>query len=232
MLTIAICEDEKYILEELEKKVKKYIKRNQLDAVIQTYLSGEELLEKTDSFDIVLMDMKLPGISGLEAAKRLSKRSCIIFITSYGEYALDAFNLDAVHYLLKPVTEEGLHSALDRAADRLKRGGGKVLTLVKAGNTKIIPIQDILYCEVFNHQVCIHTAQDIFDYPGSLDMLDKELDERFFRCHRSFIVNMSCVAGRENKMAVLSNGDRIFIARRKQSEFMQRLLTLFKKEVI
>lgn len=79
MLTIAICEDEKYILEELEKKVKRYIKRNQLDAVIQTYLSGEELLEKSDSFDIVLMDMKLPGISGLEAAKRLSTKKLYYF---------------------------------------------------------------------------------------------------------------------------------------------------------
>lgn len=232
MYMIAICEDEKHILENLRKKVEEYVDKKQLAATIQVYLSGEELLKEKIYFDIVLLDMKLPGISGLETAKQLFRKSNIIFITSYREYALDAFDMDAVHYLLKPVTDERLYLALDRAVKRSEQADNKVLTLVKAGETRIIYIRDILYCEVFNHKVCIHTIQDTYDYSGTLDMLEKELDERFFRCHRSFIVNMSYIAGREKGMAVMSNGDRILVSRRKQAEFMKALLKFFKKEVL
>lgn len=107
-----------------------------------------------------------------------------------------------------------------------------MLTLVKDGKTKIIDIYDILYCEVYNHHVIIHTMQDTYNYSGTLDMLENELDGSFFRCHRSYIINMRCIIGREEGVAILSSGDRILISRRKQAEFMQRLLKFLKKEVI
>lgn len=103
---------------------------------------------------------------------------------------------------------------------------------MKTGKTRIIDIHDILYCEVFNHQVLIHTTQDTYDYPGSLDMLENELDGGFFRCHRSYIINMRCVIGREEGVAIISSGDRILVSRRKQTEFMQKLLKFLKKEII
>lgn len=232
MLTIAICEDEKYILETLCKKVDAYIKKKKVSADIRAYLSGEDLLKGNPAFDIILLDMMLPGINGLEAAKRLSHKSCIIFITSYKEYALGAFEVDAVHYLIKPVSDERLYLALDRAMSRMEQAGHKALALSKAGKTQVIPIHDILYGEVFNHQVCIHTEREVYEYSGTLDGLEKELDECFFRCHRSYIINISKVVGREEGMAMLSNGDKIFISRRKQSEFMRKLLKYFKKESV
>ena len=71
-----------------------------------------------------------------------------------------------------------------------------------------------------------------YDYLGTLDTLENMLDERFFRCHRSYVVNMNCVAGQEKGVANLTNGEKIFISRRKQTDFMQRLLNFFKNEVI
>jgi len=232
MYRIAVCEDEKYILEELHQKVETYIKQKQLIANVKTYMSGEDLLMEKGTHDIVLLDMMLPGLSGIEVAKQLYHKSCIIFITFYEKYALDAFDVDAVHYLLKPVSDERLYLALDRAIDRLEQINHKMLTLMKAGKTRIIDILDILYCEVFNHQVLIHTMQDTYDYPGSLDMLENELDGGFFRCHRSYIINMRCVIGREEGVAIISSGDKILVSRRKQTEFMQKLLKFLKKEII
>lgn len=232
MYRIAVCEDEKYILEELHKKVETYIKQKQLIANVKTYMSGEDLLMEKGTHDIVLLDMMLPGLSGIEVAKQLYHKSCIIFITFYEKYALDAFDVDAVHYLIKPVSDERLYLALDRAIGRLEQIDHKMLTLMKTGKTRIIDIHDILYCEVFNHQVLIHTMQDTYDYPGSLDMLENELDGGFFRCHRSYIINMRCVIGREEGVAIISSGDRILVSRRKQTEFMQKLLKFLKKEII
>lgn len=232
MIIVAICEDERYILEELRKKVEKYINRKSLDASIKTFMSGEELLKAKKKFDIILLDLMLPGIDGLEVARQISCRSRIIFVTSYREYAVEAFDANAVHYLVKPVTEERLFSALDRAVNQTEQMDNQALTLIKSGKTQVIFIRDILYCEVFNHQVRIHTVHGTYDYFGTLDMLETKLDERFFRCHRSFVVNMSCVAGQEKGVAILTNGERIFISRRKQTDFIQRLLNFLKNEVI
>lgn len=232
MIIVAICEDERYILEELRRKVEKYINRKSLDASIKTFMSGEELLKAKKKFDIILLDLMLPGIDGLEVARQISCRSRIIFVTSYREYAVEAFDANAVHYLVKPVTEERLFSALDRAVNQTEQMDNQALTLIKSGKTQVIFIRDILYCEVFNHQVRIHTVHGTYDYFGTLDMLETKLDERFFRCHRSFVVNMSCVAGQEKGVAILINGERIFISRRKQTDFIQRLLNFLKNEVI
>ena len=232
MIVVAICEDEGYILEELRKKVEKYINRKSLDASIKTFTSGEELLKAKKKLDIILLDLMLPGIDGLEVARQISGRSRIIFVTSYREYAVEAFDANAVHYLVKPVTEERLFSALDRAVNQTEQMDNQALTLIKSGKTQVILIRDILYCEVFNHQVRIHTVHGTYDYFGTLDMLETKLDERFFRCHRSFVVNMSCVAGQEKGVAILTNGEKIFISRRKQTDFIQRLLNFLKNEVI
>lgn len=232
MIIVAICEDERYILEELRRKVEKYINRKSLDASIKTFMSGEELLKAKKKFDIILLDLMLPGIDGLEVARQISCRSRIIFVTSYREYAVEAFDANAVHYLVKPVTEERLFSALDRAVNQTEQMDNQALTLIKSGKTQVILIRDILYCEVFNHQVRIHTVHGTYDYFGTLDMLETKLDERFFRCHRSFVVNMSCVAGQEKGVAILTNGEKIFISRRKQTDFIQRLLNFLKNEVI
>lgn len=232
MIIVAICEDERYILEELRRKVEKYINRKSLDASIKTFTSGEELLKAKKKFDIILLDLMLPGIDGLEVARQISCRSRIIFVTSYREYAVEAFDANAVHYLVKPVTEERLFLALDRAVNQTEQMDNQSLTLMKSGKTQVIFIRDILYCEVFNHQVRIHTVHGTYDYFGTLDMLETKLDERFFRCHRSFVVNMSCVAGQEKGVAILTNGEKIFISRRKQTDFIQRLLNFLKNEVI
>ena len=117
MFSIAICEDEIYLLEELRKKTEAYLKTRHFSAEIHTFTSGEDLLKEQRPFDLILLDLVLPGMNGLEAAKQLSG-SRIIIITSYREYAVDAFEVDAVHYLLKPVTEERLYQAMDRAVNR------------------------------------------------------------------------------------------------------------------
>lgn len=232
MAAIAICEDETYILEELCKKVEKYMDMKPLTASIKTFTSGEELLKETKTFDIILLDLMLPGIHGLEVARHFSGKSRIIFITSYRDYAVEAFDVNAVHYLIKPVTEERLFLALDRAVSQTEQMDDQALTLIKSGTSQVIFIRDILYCEVFNHQIRIHTVHGSYQYFGSLDLLETRLDDRFFRCHRSFIVNMNYVAGQEKGAAILTNGESILISRRKQADFMQKLLNFFKNEVI
>ena len=119
MNSIAICEDDSFTLEKLEEMARCYIRSKGLHAAIRTFASGEELMQAPGEYDVVLLDLKLPGIDGVELAKKLGGRSRIIFVTAYKEYALDAFDVGAVHYLVKPVAKEQLFLALDRARERL-----------------------------------------------------------------------------------------------------------------
>ena len=97
---------------------------------IKTFTSGEKLL-KEKKFDIVLLDLMLPGIHGLEVARQISDRSRVIFITSYREHAVEAFDVNAVNYLVKPVTEERLFQALDRAVNQTEKVDIQALTIIK-----------------------------------------------------------------------------------------------------
>ncbi len=231
MNSLAICEDDGYMLEKLEEMAECYVKSKGLHTGIRAFSSGEELVGESGEYDVLLLDLMLPGMDGVEVARRFGGRSRIIFVTAYKEYALDAFDVGAVHYLVKPVTKERLFLALDRAREQLGQTGGRTLALIKNGGFERILTDDITYCEVFDHRLCIHTADSCYEYSGTLDMLEGQLDGRFFRCHRSFLVNMAHTLSVDRGTAVLDSGDRVLVSRRRQQEFMRRLLVFLKDEV-
>lgn len=227
MMTFAICEDEPYFSEGLNEMVGRYLGRKKLAASVTIFNNGEDLLKSPQIFHVILMDIKLPGQNGMEIAGKLRENgvnSPIIFITSFRDYVFQAFEVDAIHYLLKPIAASGLYPALDKAIKQAEGISRKTLLIPRGGGAQIIYIKDILYCEVFNHLIVIHTLAETYKYTGTLDSLLKRLDHRFFRCHRSYIVNLSFVNDKEPGAAIMSGGDRVLVSRRKQQEFTQRLL--------
>lgn len=235
MITVAICDDEKYFLAQLRKSTEHYFSTQKQHFQIFEFNDGESLLSSGQNFDIILMDLKLPGKNGMEIIKllRREKSRCqVIFITSYQEYALQAFQVDAVHYLLKPITDENLYQALSRSLERMGKTDSKTLAITKGACTEIVFIKDILYCEVMDHRLYIHTKSMTYDYLGTLEELEKQLDDRFFRCHKSYIVNMEQVISRQGDSATVSGGGQVLISRRKQQDFTQSLLKLVRKELL
>ena len=208
-----------------------YVRSKGLHTGIRVFFSGEELVGESGEYDVLLLDLMLPGMDGVEVARRFDGRSRIIFVTAYKEYALDAFDVGAVHYLVKPVTKERLFLALDRAREQLGQTGCRTLALIKNGGFERILTDSIMCCEVFGHRLCIYTADSCYEYSGTLDMLEGQLDGRFFRCHRSFLVNMAHILSVDRGTAVLDSGDRVLVSRRRQQELMQRLLFFLKDEV-
>lgn len=235
MLTFALCDDEAYFLEKLQASVRRYLSAHGLEARILRFSSGEALLNTGEAYDILFMDLKLPGKSGIEVVKELrnnGNHTQVIFITSYQQYAFQAFHLDAIHYLLKPVSDVELFHALDKAFMWMAQKDGKALMISKGGSTQRIFIRDILYCEAIDHKIYIHTSAMNYDYFGTLETLAAQLDERFFRCHRSYIVNLHFVVSKERDTATVLGGDIILVSRRKQLELTHRLLDIFRKEAL
>ncbi len=169
----------------------------------------EKLMEA--SVDVMFLDIQMPKTSGMqlaEALHRLKNPPAVIFVTAYSEYALEAFDVNAVDYLMKPVEPERLNQALDKAQSRTKpqaqtHSSVERIPVVKSGRKVLVPIDQIRYVEAKDDYSCIYTDNDRFLSTISLAKLEQKLTPHgFFRVHRGYIVNLEFVEDVE----VISSG--------------------------
>lgn len=194
MITIAICDDERAEIVYLASLVRTWAAERGISVHISDYESAESFwfaYEDDHSVDILLLDIQMGGMDGVSLAKKIrsaNKEIQIIFITGYMEYIADGYEVEALHYLLKPVTDEKLAAVMDRAVEKLARNE-RALFISHAGESARIPLYEIRYLEVWQNYVTIHAdAKHTVKKP--LGELEKELDDHFFRAGRSYIVNL------------------------------------------
>ncbi|WP_322151065.1 LytTR family DNA-binding domain-containing protein [Paratractidigestivibacter sp.] len=179
--------------------------------------SAREAVEKLmeAKADVMFLDISMPKTSGMQLAEALHKLKnppAIVFVTAYSEYALDAFNVDAVDYLMKPVEADRLVQALDKVEARSAKaepapvqshGSVERIPVVKSGRKVLVPIDQIRYIEAKDDYSCIYTDNDRFLSTISLAKLEEKLAPHgFFRVHRGYIVNLEFVEDVE----VISSG--------------------------
>lgn len=195
-LKIAICDDDGNQRDYLGEILSAWAGRMGHLAEIRKYAGPKAFLfdygEERD-FDILLLDVEMPEMSGVELAKRVRQENRalqIVFITGYYEYFSDGFDVSALHYLLKPVDGEKLCPVLDRAADNLAGRQRCVLVADRDGSVKL-PLADIVYIEAENVHIAVHTLQDVYRMRMALGKFSEQLDETFFKVYRSFVVNLN-----------------------------------------
>ncbi len=185
------------------------------------------------------MDIYMNGISGIETARDagLTGQTRFIFTTNSREHALEAFALNAAHYLLKPLTKEAVQEALRRCLPRPGDAESKLLKIKTSLGTVPIPMENILYIEVFNKVCTIHTEKNNFQTYTSLDALFELLDGvSFMKAQRSYIVNMKYIESFYFDHVVLQNGKEIVLSRNSRGElknqYQQFLFHLARKGAI
>lgn len=218
-MNIAVMDDEKVIREHICKLIQKQKPGCHLEA----YATGEELLLSESQFDIVFLDIQMDGIDGIETARRLMKKQdkvVLIFVTGNKEYVFDALDLYAFHYLLKPVDEIKFNEVLARAAGEVEKNREKEWLFIKTRNLRLDKA-DILYIESKAKKVGIHTqkAMETIEIYATMEELERQLGEDFYRCHRAYIVNMAHITEYDNDSITLTNGDTVYLAKKKYSEF-------------
>lgn len=183
--------------------------------------------------DVVLLDIRMPEMDGLELAQHLQQLShppMIIFTTAYDEYAVQAFELAAIDYLLKPVRQERLLAALQRAQERQGRPQTlpaaperRFLSVTERGKVRLIPLDQIRYMKAELKYITIVTSDKEYLLEGALTQLEQEFASRFVRIHRNCLVATKELAGFEKGtdedgethwLAVLQPGDRLPVSRR------------------
>ena len=212
---IAICDDSQADAEYIATLVKEWAKDR--TAIIKTFPSAEAFMfnytEEKD-FDILLLDIEMGKMDGVTMAKAIRQDNesvQIVFITGYSEYIADGYDVAALHYLIKPVKKEQLWSVLDRAAERLKKNE-KELLLKTADETVVMPVREIRYLDVQQNYVTVHGKTDV-TVKRTLGEFERELDERFFRLGRSYIINLACVRRISKTEVILTDGSAIPLPR-------------------
>ena len=231
MYRLAICDDDQADVVYLQSFLEKWAESTQTALKIESYPSAEAFLfqyEEDKSFDLLLLDIEMGEMSGVELARkiRLENRSVqIIFITGYMEYIAEGYDVEALHYLLKPVTAEKLYGVLDRAAERLK-SKEKELCLALPGTVVRIALCEIRYLEVQRNYVTIH-GEEAYTVKKTLNELEEELDERFFRTGRSHIVNLHFVKKITKTQVILKDGRELPLSRNLYEKMNRAMIQYF-----
>src|SRR5687768_3609383 len=147
--------------------------------------------------DVAFLDIEMPGLDGLAAVRDLDHPPAVVFVTAYDEYAVEAFALEAVDYILKPVDERRVAEALRRVKSRKRERKAHDERFIVGSNGKltVIGTDDIRFLEAAGNYVRLHTAAVSPLLRGTLSAIEQRLDpKRFVRVHRSFIVNIALIA--------------------------------------
>lgn len=234
MIRIAIVDDEQPYREELRGFIKRYAKEKDLLVEISEFEDGmaftDHIENSAERFDIVFLDIKMPHVNGLAAAKRLRDLDpyvIIIFTTVMMQYATRGYEVDALDYMVKPIRYLNLSLKLDKAMSRVS-GNQRIITLSDAdGNMVRLKSVDIFFVESLDHYCIYHTAMGEFRKLETLSSVQNDLQEEgFLRCNNSFLINPVYVTGMSKNAIVIKNTE-IPISRRKHKEFMQEIAKYF-----
>ena len=222
-LRIAILDDERPQIEFLRSSAHAWAETNSHACEISTFPSAEAFrfaYSGDKRFDILLLDVEMAGQNGIDLAKQLRKegdRSEIIFITSHFEFYGEGYEVDALHYLVKPVDPGKLFSVLTKAVERLSVEPPYVIVRCD-GITEKLYEQDILYIESLLHYIVIRTAKREYRIKENLTDFADRLTDDFYRTHRSYFVSLKHVARISRTSVTLDNGQEIPLSRGKYDE--------------
>ena len=235
MIKIVICEDEKEQQDLLKTHINQIFKDLPIKYSLYTFNSGEELLKNyPKNIDIFLIDIQLNEINGMDTARKIREtdnKAEIIFITSLIEYALEGYEVRAYRYLIKPVKYDDLKTHILNCIKEIDIKN-KHIIIKEQGNRIKLDISEITYIEVQKENITIHTLNKTYETKGTMNNIEKEINcSRFYRCHKSFLVNLEHIKSIKQYIAVLENGEEVPISRYRFKDTKDRFFDLIEDKL-
>jgi DNA-binding LytR/AlgR family response regulator len=217
-MRFAICEDEQGASERLTEAIEDWASARKVDADVVWYPSAEAfLLAWPDTtFDIAFLDIQMKSMTGIELAKYIRKTDAnmmIVFVTSFSQYVLKGYDVNALHYLIKPLSQSKLLPILDKAYAIWRSQNNAVLLVSDGSGLVKLPLGEIYHISMLSHMASIQTAENTFEVRKTAEELSNLLPWHFIRCHRSYIVNLLKVDCVYKKHLVMSDGKQLPISR-------------------
>ena len=227
MLRIAVVEDDKTYAAQLKEYLVRYGTEKNQKISVALFPDGEDIVtDYSAEFDIILMDVEMTFMDGMTTAERIREKDnevVIIFITNMPQYAIQGYKVDALDYVLKPISYFAFSQRIDRALTRVKKKEATYITVAQKGGKKKQNVDKICYVEVRDHDLIYHSTKgDIVTKSSMKEAEDTLGGTKFFRCNRCYLVNLEYVEDfRGNDVTVAS--DVIQVSRARKKAFMDAL---------
>lgn len=232
-MNIAICDDEEAIREQ----IKELVIKEKPGVCTELYETGDGLLAAGKQFDMVFLDIQMEGTDGIGTARKLRERdedTILVFITGIREYVFEAFDVAAFHYLLKPVEEDKFREVFRRAErelDKRRKQQRETVFIKTRSRSFTLDADSILYVESRGKKVEVHAKGETIEAYASMNEMEGQLGESFYRCHRGYLVNMAYVAEYDSEGITLNNGECVYLAKEKYGEFVKAYMRYLRNGV-
>ncbi len=222
------------MVQEIADHLSRYMEEKHITSYCaSSFSNGRSLLESDCDFDLIFLDIQMEQPDGMETAKMLRQRekhSLLVFVTVLKECVFDAFEVEAYDYLVKPLDGDHFRRTMDRAIKAVEQRTTKSIIVRRGTSCEVVPLDQIVYCEVQGRKIYIHQSNGkIIGHYEKLGDFERRVDGRFFRCHRSYLVNLECVRGSHAGQVTLSSGEQIPVSRLREQELTQALLRHMKE---
>lgn len=223
-MRLAVCDSSAADAQSLAAMLRSLAADMGVTCTVREFRSPRLLLEelKAQPYEAVFLETELAGTAGLELARKLRfyrEDAEIVFVTSKEKYALAAYSVFPLGYLLKPADRRRLYPLLQRLARKNREAGPVIRCITADGGEALIPRDELLYVEVMGNRLFFHGLHEVVEGVGSLSTLFESLPERlFYRAHRNFVVNLQFVRKIGHYYFTMQNGEKVTVAKNRYTE--------------
>ncbi len=235
MLRVAIVEDDETTALQLQDHLEQFGRENSISVQVNRFSDGAKLVgDYRHGWDLLLLDVDMPVMNGIETAqavRQVDAQVLVIFITNLAQYAIKGYEVDALDYVLKPVSYYALAMRLKKALRMLRSSDERALMLKRDGDVVRVPLSQIYYIEIYSHSLIYHTADEVIKITGAYNTLT-ELErglagDGFARCHNCYLVNLRYVDG-IGRATLKVFGTELPISRGRRKTVMDQLMAYAK----
>ena len=231
MYRFLIIEDEVPAGSTLQALVRRYLEEHSIDCQVEWVRTAFDYIDFKKSYDLVFMDIGLPGINGMEAAQLLREhdtQTLLIFVTDLAQYAVKGYEVDALDFVVKPVNYQSLSMRLDRAMRILEGRQSSSMYLSTRFGARVFPIASLVYVEVRGHNLEYHLKDETIVVRGTMSKLNEQMDAtQFIRISNSCLINAEHIRSINGMVVEMSNGDELIISRTKKKAALEALASYF-----
>lgn len=225
MLNVAIVEDDDAAATKLQACLDQYTGTDGVRFNVTRFVEATSFLEGyKPSYDLVFMDIEMPNMNGMEAARRLreiDEQVVLIFVTNMAQFAAKGYEVDALDYIVKPFSYPDFERKLKRAVRLCERGSESIVISQHGGTVRLL-LREIKYMEVRGHSLIFHTETSVEQGSGTLsDAQEKLSDKGFLRCSKAFLVNVRHIREIHGNTVLLTDGEELPIGRAFKKTFME-----------
>ena len=234
MIQIAICDDDMTTTSQIEEYIRQIEIEQHIQVQYRIFFDGKSFMQSVESgevYDLIYLDVEMPLMKGLDAAKKIREMeisSLIIYISNYETYCESMIETEPFRFLRKPINDVNLFRKYFMSAYKKLENRNEYYTYSYKKIHHKININDIMYFESNNRKICIHTNgnQENNTFYGQLDKVEKELESKsctFIRIHQSYLVNSMYINTVQHDAVILENKDELPISEKRQKEIQRKL---------